>query len=562
MSVTLFPLQYQRQSAVPVDVDSVFLTTAARTAYLTSPRRYAGQVASDLEAEKVFMLNAAMDAWRELVQSTGITSVNSQAGPIVTLTAADVGADASGAATSAVAAHVALADPHPLYTTASEAAAAAPVQSVAGRTGNVTISATDVGGLTEASQDATAALLGAGTHTGITVTYDDAGNSLSLSVAPSSSSVNSVNSQTGTVVLTASDVGADASGAATSAVAAHVALADPHPLYTTASEAAAAAPVQSVAGRTGSVTLAATDISGLAEASQDAVAAMIAAGTHTGLTASYDDAANSLSLTVTGGSGAVNSVNGQTGVVVLTAANVGADASGAATDAVAAHVALADPHPLYTTASEAAAAAPVQSVAGRTGAVVITSADLADFAEASQDSVAAMIAAGTHTGLTASYNDAANSLSFTVTGGSGGVTSVAGKTGVVTLTASDVGADASGAATSAVAAHVALADPHPLYTTASEAAAAAPVQSVAGRTGTVVVTSADLADFTEAAQDAVAAALTNGVHTGVTVAYDDANNRINLTATGGGGGGGTTTVYATGISATQAIMYAIIFGGG
>jgi hypothetical protein len=446
MSVTLFPLQYQRQSAVPVDVDSVFLTTAARTAYLTSPRRYAGQVASDLEAEKVFMLNAAMDAWRELVQSTGITSVNSQAGPIVTLTAADVGADASGAATSAV--------------------------------------------------------------------------------------------------------------------AAHVALADPHPLYTTASEAAAAAPVQSVAGRTGSVTLAATDISGLAEASQDAVAAMIAAGTHTGLTASYDDAANSLSLTVTGGSGAVNSVNGQTGVVVLTAANVGADASGAATDAVAAHVALADPHPLYTTASEAAAAAPVQSVAGRTGAVVITSADLADFAEASQDSVAAMIAAGTHTGLTASYNDAANSLSFTVTGGSGGVTSVAGKTGVVTLTASDVGADASGAATSAVAAHVALADPHPLYTTASEAAAAAPVQSVAGRTGTVVVTSADLADFTEAAQDAVAAALTNGVHTGVTVAYDDANNRINLTATGGGGGGGTTTVYATGISATQAIMYAIIFGGG
>jgi hypothetical protein len=303
MSVTLFPLQYQRQSAVPVDVDSVFLTTAARTAYLTSPRRYAGQVASDLEAEKVFMLNAAMDAWRELVQSTGITSVNSQAGPIVTLTAADVGADASGAATSAVAAHVALADPHPLYTTASEAAAAAPVQSVAGRTGNVTISATDVGGLTEASQDATAALLGAGTHTGITVTYDDAGNSLSLSVAPSSSSVNSVNSQTGTVVLTASDVGADASGAATSAVAAHVALADPHPLYTTASEAAAAAPVQSVAGRTGTVVVTSADLADFTEAAQDAVAAALTNGVHTGVTVAYDDANNRINLTATGGGG-------------------------------------------------------------------------------------------------------------------------------------------------------------------------------------------------------------------------------------------------------------------
>lgn len=38
-------------------------------------------------------------------------------------------------------------------------------------------------------------------------------------------------------------------------------------------------------------------------------------------------------------------------------------------EAVAAHVAQPDPHPQYTTAAEAAAAAPVQSVVGRTGAV-------------------------------------------------------------------------------------------------------------------------------------------------------------------------------------------------
>jgi hypothetical protein len=47
------------------------------------------------------------------------------------LTAADVGADSSGAAAAAIAAHLSAADPHPSYTTAAEAAAAAPVQTVA-----------------------------------------------------------------------------------------------------------------------------------------------------------------------------------------------------------------------------------------------------------------------------------------------------------------------------------------------------------------------------------------------------------------------------------------------
>lgn len=61
---------------------------------------------------------------------------------------------------------------------------------------------------------------------------------------------------------TASDVGADAAGAATAAVASHVGAADPHPQYTTPSEAAAVAPVQTVAGRTGNVTLAVADVSG------------------------------------------------------------------------------------------------------------------------------------------------------------------------------------------------------------------------------------------------------------------------------------------------------------
>lgn len=49
---------------------------------------------------------------------------------------------------------------------------------------------------------------------------------------------------------------------------------------------------------------------------------------------------------------------------------------GTAATLIAAHEAAANPHPTYTTEAEAAAAAPVQSVAGRTGAVTLAKADV------------------------------------------------------------------------------------------------------------------------------------------------------------------------------------------
>lgn len=58
---------------------------------------------------------------------------------------ADALYDPAGEAVAEVAAHEALANPHPVYTTAAEAAAAAPVQSVAGKTGVVTLAKADVG---------------------------------------------------------------------------------------------------------------------------------------------------------------------------------------------------------------------------------------------------------------------------------------------------------------------------------------------------------------------------------------------------------------------------------
>ena len=79
--------------------------------------------------------------------------------------------------------------------------------------------------------------------------------------------------------------------------------------------------------------------------------------------------------------------------------------------------------------------------------------------ENAQDAVGAAIAAGTGDGASLTYNDSGNAINVTNT---------------------DKGS-------SAVAAHEAAADPHPQYTTAAEAAAAAPVQSVNGMTGHVVV---------------------------------------------------------------------------
>lgn len=98
--------------------------------------------------------------------------------------------------------------------------------------------------------------------------------------------------------------------------------------------------------------------------------------------------------------------------------------------------------------------------------------------------------------------------------------------------------DRIGAAARAIAAHIAAADPHPQYTTTAEAAAAAPVQSVAGLTGDVVLASTNINDFPEAVDDRVAALLVAGAN--ITLTYNDVANTLTIAASGGGGGGGLT----------------------
>ena len=76
VATTLFPLQYLRQGALPIDVDSVFQTTVERVAYLANGRRYPGQVVADNEDNKVYVLNSTSDAWIELGSGGAIPAGN------------------------------------------------------------------------------------------------------------------------------------------------------------------------------------------------------------------------------------------------------------------------------------------------------------------------------------------------------------------------------------------------------------------------------------------------------------------------------------------------------
>lgn len=58
-----FPLTLVRQQAQPIDIDARFETTAARSAYLTSPRRYSGMIVWDEQEGGQYFLNKDKNAW-------------------------------------------------------------------------------------------------------------------------------------------------------------------------------------------------------------------------------------------------------------------------------------------------------------------------------------------------------------------------------------------------------------------------------------------------------------------------------------------------------------------
>lgn len=222
--------------------------------------------------------------------------------------------------------------------------------------------------------------------------------------------------------------------------------------YITANEA----PVQGVKGssesryRTGNVSISKTDI-GLSEVNNTSDANKpISTATQTALNAKQDkltaganitiDANNVISASGGEGGGAVDSVNGKTGVVVLDAEDVGALPDSTTASDLGAYVKPTGGIPKSDLASAvqtslgkadtALQSAPVTSVNSKTGSVVLSASDVGAYVKPTGGIPKTDLASAVQTSL----EKADTALQ------SAPVTSVNGKTGAVSLTASDVSA--------------------------------------------------------------------------------------------------------------------------
>lgn len=223
-----------------------------------------------------------------------------------------------------------------------------------------------------------------------------------------------------------------------------------------------AAPVQSVAGKTGAVTLVVADVAGAAPTASPAFT-----GTPTAPTAATAD--NSTQVATTGFVKAQGYAPTVSPVFTGTPTAPTALAADSSTQIATTGFVKAQS---YTTAAQAAAAAPVQSVAGRTGNVLLSSTDIAGLGNAATKST------GTAAGTVAAGDDPRLSDTRVPTDGTVTDAKVASNAAIAesklalasdavattasrrTLGTGPLQAAAGTAPAAAVAAHVAAADPH------------------------------------------------------------------------------------------------------
>lgn len=304
---------------------------------------------------------------------------------------------------AAISGHLADADPHDQYTTEAEAAAAAPVQSVAGRTGDVTLTSADVNlalipNIAPADwpiSDAAQAALDDKLDVGAKIPAADVtGLGAVINTAIATNGVTSVNGQQGDVVLGKGDVNlgnvanlapADMplSNAATAALALKLDASTVG--VSVASLVAGKVPASQLPDpAAGRKVIVADQAARLALPVWDdlTIAYQSSDSTTWGLDADANPSvAGNWTLMGSTAVGGVSTFNGRTGVVIpqvgdYTAVQVGADVAGAAAAAVSNHRADPNAHAGYVTVAQAAAAAPVQSVNGMTGSVTITKAGI------------------------------------------------------------------------------------------------------------------------------------------------------------------------------------------
>ena len=153
--------------------------------------------------------------------------------------------------------------------------------------------------------------------------------------------------------------------------------------------------------------------------------------------------------------------------------------------------------------------------------------------EMAQDAVGAAIAAGTQTGITVTYDDVNNKIDFEVTSGSGDVSGPASATdGHVVLFDGSTGKLVKDSGLTLSGINTGDQDLSGYATIASLATVA-----TSGSYTDLSNTPAIPTQYTdEMAQDAVGTLITNGTQSGITVTYDDANNKIDFTVTASGSG--------------------------
>jgi hypothetical protein len=319
-------------------------------------------------------------------------------------------------------------------------------------------------------------------------------------------------------------------------------------LYYSDVRAAAAAPVQSVFGRTGVVVLQSGDVTtalggtpalvGQANTFTTGTQKVQSGGAATKALVVQAAASQSANLTEWQGStGAILASVGPAGVLSVPSASIGSLAgvlkatagvvSGSATTSD-----LPEGSNFYYTDLRASAAAPVQSVFGRTGAVVLQSSDVttvlggtpALLGQANTFTTGTQKVQSGGVATKALVVQAAASQSANLTewqDSTGTALASVGPAGSLTVSAASIGSlagvlKATAGAVSGSATTSDLPEGSNLYFTNSRASAAAPVQSVFGRTGAVVLQSSDVTTalgFSDFARTGVANTFTIGTQT-------------------------------------------------
>jgi hypothetical protein len=158
---------------------------------------------------------------------------------------------------------------------------------------------------------------------------------------------------------------------------------------------------------------------------------------------------------------------------------------------------------------------------------------ISDLAEVVQDLVAALLQPGS--GVSLVYDDALGALVISST--------ISGSAGIAAEEVRDIIGTALRAGTGM---SLVVDDTNDILTFNAN------VRSVAGRTGDVVITQADVGSLVEKIQDTVAGQFA-GAHGNATVTYDDVSGSMTITVTGAGTGDVTTTQLNTALTSERSI---------